>query len=220
MDESVSNTLLSDIVLVDIIGFSKLDIVSQREIITYISKSYQKMISAMLENSNMLLKQLLTGIVPTGDGFFCILNPQFRGYGAILALAFNHLSELISKKYNYFQGIRIAVHTGRVHRFIDILDHENYVGHGMNECERYLSAQSHQISTVIISAKAYESLEQFLFTHQDFNSLLMEREFKFSPPFTFNDKHHVTHTAYTIWMRQGGIINPPHIKFNRRKYAL
>jgi len=213
MDEPVSNALLSDIVLVDIIGFSKLNIASQQEIISYISKSYKKMISTMLENSNMLLKQLLTGIVPTGDGFFCILNPQFRGYGAILALSFNHLSELISKKYNYFQGIRIAVHTGRVHSFIDILDHENYVGHGMNECERYLSAQSHQISTVVISDKAYESLEQFLLTHQDFHSLLIQKEFKFSPSYIFEDKHNNRYTAYTIWMRQGSIINPPNINF-------
>lgn len=214
----MAEAFLSDIVLVDIIGFSKLDIASQQEIISYISKSYKKMITKMLKNSNLLLEQLLTGIVPTGDGFFCILNPKFRGYGAILALSFNHLSELISQKYSYFQGIRIAVHTGKVHRFIDILDHENFVGHGMNECERYLSSQNHNISTVVISDSAYESLETFLLTHQDFHSLLMEREFKFSPPFTFEDKHHKKHTAYTIWMRQGGIINPPH-NFQRSPHA-
>ncbi len=214
----MQEALLSDIVLVDIIGFSKLNISSQQEIISYISKSYKKMITMMLQNSNMLLEQLLTGIIPTGDGFFCILHPNFRGYGAILALSFNHLSELISKKYSYFQGIHIAVHTGIVHRFIDILDHENYVGHGLNECERYLSAQKRQISTVVISKKAYESLERFLLTHQDFHSLLMEREFKFSPPFIFDDKHHNKHTAYTIWMRRGGIINPPNITL-RSNYA-
>ncbi|MEA1918333.1 MAG: hypothetical protein U9N52_00725 [Campylobacterota bacterium] len=216
----MAEALLSDIVLVDIIGFSKLNVSSQQEIISYISKSYKKMITRMLQNSNMLLEQLLSGIVPTGDGFFCILNPIYRGYGAILALSFNHLSELISKKFSYFRGIRIAVHTGKVHRFIDILDHENFVGHGMNECERYISSQSHRISTVIMSRKAYESLEQFLLTHQDFHSLLMEREFKFSPPFYFEDKHKNRHQAYTIWMRQGGIINPPHITLQRSKYAV
>ncbi len=215
----MSKALLSDIVLVDIIGFSKLDIEKQQEIISYISKSYKKMITKMLKNSNMILEQLLTGIIPTGDGFFCILNPSFRGYGCILALSFNHLSELISNKYNYFQGIRIAVHTGVVHRFKDILEHDNFVGHGLNECERYLSSQKHQISTVIISHNAYKSLEQFLLTHQDFHSLLIQREFKYSPAYTFEDKHNNKHTAYTIWMRQGSIINPPNIKFKRSKYA-
>jgi hypothetical protein len=215
----VPEALLSDIVLVDIIGFSKLHIMKQQEIISYISKSYKKMITTMLQNSHMMLEQLLTGIIPTGDGFFCILNPRFKGYGAILALAFNHLSELISKKYSYFHGIKIAVHTGIVHKFKDILGHDNFVGHGLNECERYLSAQNHQISTVIISQNAYESLEQFLLTHQDFHSLLIQREFKFSPAYTFEDKHHNRHTAYTIWMRQGSIINPPNINLKRSKYA-
>lgn len=215
----MQKALLTDIVLVDIIGFSKLHISLQYEIISYVSKSYKKMLTMMLQNSNMVLEQLLTGIVPTGDGFFCILNPRFRGYGAMLALSFNHLSELISKKYSYFRGIRIAVHTGKVHKFEDILDHDNFVGNGMNECERYLSSQNHQISTVIISKEAYESLEQFLLTHQDFHTLLMEREFKFSPEFVFEDKHGIKHSAYTIWMRQGGIINPPHFTLRRRKYA-
>lgn len=214
----MAEALLSDIVLVDIIGFSKLTITAQQEIITYISKSYKKMITTMLQNSNMLLEQLLTGIVPTGDGFFCIINPKYRGYGAILALSFNHLSELISQKFSYFKGICIAVHTGKVHRFSDILGHDNYVGPGMNECQRYLASQTHNISTVIISDKAYQSLETFLLTHQDFHSLLMEREFKFSPSFTFEDKHHKKHTAYTIWLRQGGIINPPH-NFKRSPHA-
>ena len=215
----MGKALLSDIVLVDIIGFSKLDIAKQQEIISYISKSYKKMLTLMLHNSNMILEQLLTGIIPTGDGFFCILNPIYKGYGAILALSFNHLSELISKKYSYFQGIRIAVHTGVVHKFKDILEHDNFVGHGLNECERYLSAQKHQISTVIISQNAYKSLEQFLLTHQDFHSLLIQREFKFTPAYTFEDKHKNTHTAYTIWMRQGSIINPPNINLKRRKNA-
>ncbi len=208
----MNRALLSDIVLVDIIGFSKLTIIKQQEIISYVSKSYRKVIEKMLKNSNMLLEQLLTGIIPTGDGFFCILNPEFKGYGAVLALSFNHLSELISKKYGYFQGIRIAVHTGVVHKFKDILGHKNFVGHGLNECERYLSAQKHQISTVIISKNAYQSLEQFLLTHRDFHSLLIQKEFKFSMPFVFEDKHKNKLTAYTIWMRQGSIINPPNIR--------
>ncbi len=202
---------LTDIVLVDIIGFSKLDITVQHDIITYVSRSYRKMIMAMLRHSNLTLEQLLSGIIPTGDGFFCILNPLYRGFGPILALSFNHLSDLISQKFPYFKGIRIAVHTGEVQRFDDILNHENYVGYGLNECERFISSQKHHISTVIISSDAYKSLESFLQTYHDFHALLLEREFKFSAPFTFNDKHNRHYTGYLIWMRQGGIITPPKI---------
>jgi len=205
----VKHAILSDIVLVDIIGFSKLDIDAQQQIISYISKTYKKMIDTMLRYSHLRLDELLVGIIPTGDGFFCILHQHYRGFGAILALSFNHLSEQITKKYSYFRGIRIAVHTGEVHQFIDILGHNNFVGYGLNECERYISSQDHQISTVVISEEAYLSLEIFLKRHKDFHELLIAMEFKFSPPFSFQDKHGNTRSGYMIWMRKGGIINPP-----------
>ena len=180
------------------------------------SQTYRRTIDTMLHNSHLKPDELLINIIPTGDGFYCILHPRYRGFGAILALSFNHLSELISNKFPYFRGIRIAVHTGEVHRFIDILGNENFVGYGLNECERYLSSQNHQISTVIISEEAYHTLELFLTRFKDFHSLLVELGFKFSPPFTFKDKHGILHTGYMIWMRKGGIINPPNLSRSKR----
>jgi hypothetical protein len=205
----VSESLLSDIVLVDIIGFSKLSLERQLEIISYISKSYKKLINKMLANSDLTLEAFLSGIIPTGDGFFCVLNPAYKGFGAILALSFSHLSDLIAHKYPYFKGIRIAVHSGEVNRFTDILGQDNYVGYGLNECQRYISSQEDHPGTVIISDKAYSALEGFLIRHRDFHRLLLLREFKYSTPFIFTDKHHYQYTGYLIWMRQGGIINPP-----------
>ncbi len=207
---------LSDIVLVDIIGFSKLNIDQQYEIITYISKSYKRLIKKMLKNSELTLETFLSGIIPTGDGFFCVLNPTYKGFGAILALSFSHLSELISNKYAYFRGIRIAVHTGEVSHFSDILDQDNFVGYGLNECQRYIVSQEHHASAVIISEAAYGALEHFLFLHKDFHRLLILREFKHSAPYVFTDKHHNRYSGYLIWMRQGGIINPPSLTPNQR----
>lgn len=205
---------ITDIILIDIINFSKLSANQQLEIINFLTKSYSNMIVKMLANSNMKLEKLILGFVSTGDGFFCILNPRLKGYGAILGLSFNHFSEHISKKYPYFEGIRIAVHTGEVHEFQDILGHKNYIGDGLNDCARYLELKEYTISTVMISDMAYNSLKKFLELYKDFHTLLVEREFKHSREYTFEDKHGKKKKGYLVWLRKAGIINPPNINFN------
>lgn len=205
---------ITDIILIDIINFSKLSANQQLEIINFLTKSYSNMIVKMLANSNMKLEKLILGFVSTGDGFFCILNPRLKGYGAILGLSFNHFSEHISKKYPYFEGIRIAVHTGEVHEFQDILGHKNYIGDGLNDCARYLELKEYTISTVMISDMAYDSLKKFLELYKDFHTLLVEREFKHSREYTFEDKHGKKKKGYLVWLRKAGIINPPNINFN------
>ncbi len=205
---------MTDIILVDIINFSLLSAEQQVEIINFLTKSYKNMLLKMLENSNMKLKKLILGFVSTGDGFFCILNPRLKGYGTILGLSFNHFSEQIAKKYPYFEGIRIAVHTGEVREFKDILGNKNYIGDGLNDCARYLELKEYTISTVMISDTAYESLKKFLELYRDFHTLLMQREFKHSREYVFTDKHKKQKKGYLVWLRKAGIINPPNINFN------
>jgi len=206
--------LITDIVLIDIINFSQLQSHEQLEIVTFLTKSFRKMIETMLVNSNMSLQRFMIGFVSTGDGFYCLLNPRLKGYGAILGLSFNHFSEHISKRYSYFQGIRIAVHTGEINEFTDILGNKNFIGDGLNDCARYLEIKNFSISTVIVSLEAYESLKKFLDIYKDFNILLAQREFKHSNDFIFHDKHGNEKRAYHIWLRKSGIINPPNINFN------
>ncbi|NCO01256.1 MAG: hypothetical protein GW906_05460 [Epsilonproteobacteria bacterium] len=208
------NVWSTDIVLVDIINFSKLTSNQQFEIIDYITKSYSKMIEKMLTSSNMTLSRLVLGFISTGDGFYCILNPKLKGYGAILGLSFNHFSEHISKKYPYFEGIKIAVHTGEVHEFRDILGNKNYIGDGLNDCARYLEFKNYTISTVMVSESAYENLIKFINIYKDFHALLLQREFKHSAMHSFHDKHGGEKKGCLIWLRETGIINPPNLKFN------
>jgi len=214
MKKDTKKTIHTDIILIDVINFSKLDSMQQLEIINFLTKSYSKMIEKMLINSNMTLSKLVLGFVSTGDGFFCILNPRLKGFGAILGLSFNHFSDHISKKYPYFEGIRIAVHTGDVNEFQDILGNTNYIGDGLNDCARYLEIKNYTISTVMISDIALESLKKFLDLYKDFSTLLSEREFKRSQMYTFHDKHHKEKNGCLIWLRKAGIINPPNINFN------
>lgn len=206
--------IFTDIVLVDIINFSKLTDTQQLEIINFLTTSYKKMIEKMLHHSNLTLSKLLLGFISTGDGFYCILNPKLKGYGTILGISFNHFSDQISKKFPYFEGVRIAVHTGEVHPFKDILGHQNYIGNALNDCSRYLEFKNFTISTVMVSEAAFEILRGFLQRHTDFHKLLSQREFKHSKSYTFYDKHGKEKKGCLVWLRKSGIINPPNIHFN------
>ncbi len=206
--------LTTDIVLIDIINFSKLNNIAQLNIIEYLTKTYTKMIELMLENSNMPLKRLILGFISTGDGFYCILNPRLKGFGVILGLSFNHLSQEISKKQSSFEGIKIAINTGKIYEFVDILGHKNYIGDGLNDCARFLEFKNHTSSAVIVSESAYASLKKFLDSYQNFHNVLIQREFKHSTPYMFKDKHNQTREGRLVWLRKGGIINPPNTNFN------
>lgn len=214
MAKKVSNNYTTDIVLVDIISFSELTPIQQLELIEYLTKSYSRMLEKLLSNSDMQLSQMVLGFISTGDGFYSIFNPKMKGFGTILGLSFNHLSELISARFPYFKGIRIAVHTGHVYEFTDILGHPNYIGDGLNHCARYLEHKDYSISTVFISTEAYASFKTFLELYPDFEALLVEQQFKRSRLQTFKDKHDNSWSGYLVWLRKGSVINPPHIKFN------
>ena len=214
MAKEKSRSYNTDIILVDIISFSTLSTSEQLELIEYLTKSYKRMINKLLSRSDMTLSKLVLGFISTGDGFYCILNPRIKGYGAVLALSFNHMSDLIAEKFPYFQGTRIAVHTGNLYEFTDILGHHNYIGDGLNHCARYLEHKDFSISTVIISKDAYEFLNNFLEMYPDYAALLLEQQFKRSRLQTFKDKHDISWSGYLIWLRKGGVINPPNINLN------
>lgn len=199
----------TDIVLIDIIDFSRLSMEEQLELISYLSLTYKKMIQKMLKSSGISMDKMLQGIIPTGDGFYCILHPSLKGFGPILGLSFIHFSDFISQAYPYFKGIRAAVHTGLIHHFEDILGNINFVGDGLNECSRYIEIKNLIISTVMISDKAFETLQNFLEEHPDFKHLLDTCEFRYSSLHTFADKHNITRSGYLVWMRKGAIIPPP-----------
>jgi len=203
----------TDLVLIDIINFSLLTTKQQLEIINFLTRSYKKIIERVLENAKLPLNELVLGYIATGDGFYCILTPKFRGYGTILGLSFNHFSEQLSKKFSYFQGLRIAVHTGRINQFIDILGNKNFIGTGLNDCARYLENKDFNISTVMISDTAYYNFQRFLTVHKEYNQLLIKREFKKSALYTFQDKHATEKKGYRVWLRKSGIIIPPIYKF-------
>ncbi len=201
--------VVTDIVLIDIINFSLLDPEKQLQIIEFTTRSYQKILKKTLESAQIELHEFILGYIPTGDGFYCLLQPRFKGFGVILGLSFHHLSEEISKKFSYFHGIRIAVHTGSLYEFTDILNNKNFIGSGLNDCARYLSNSEFSISTVMVSQSAYDNLKSFLQTHPQYDNILNQRDFKHSQAYTFYDKHGNEKRGYRVWLRKSGIITPP-----------
>lgn len=206
--------LHTDIILVDIINFSQFESHKQLEIINFVTSIYKKMVQQMLQNSNMSLDKFILGIVSTGDGFYCILNPRLKGYGALLGLSFNHLSQEITKKFQNFRGMKIAVHTGEVYEFKDILGQKNFIGSGLHECSQYLDFDNYSTTTVMVSEYAYESLKKFLSIYEDFKTLLVQKDFKYSKQYTFKSHNFEEKKGTLIWLMQPGIINPPNINFN------
>lgn len=203
--------IVTDIILVDIINFSILSSSQQLEIVTFLTKSYKKVIEKIFSNSKVSLPSLILGFVSTGDGFYCILDPKLKGYGMFLGLSFNHFSEQIAKKYPYFQGIKIAVHTGEISPFIDILGNQNFIGEGLNDCARYIEFKNFTVSTVMVSDVAYKELKKFLKFHKEFENILADGDFKHSVLYTFSDKHGNKRKGYLVWMRKSGIITLPKI---------
>ncbi|MBA1437997.1 MAG: hypothetical protein FAF05_03245 [Epsilonproteobacteria bacterium] len=210
----MKNVITTDIILVDIINFSTLPFSQQLEVVTFLTKSYKRVIEKIFSNSHTSLESLILGFISTGDGFYCILDPKLKGYGTFLGLSFNCFSDQISKKYPYFHGLKIAVHTGNVAQFTDILGNTNFIGEGLNDCSRYIEFKNFTISTVMVSDVAYKEFKKFLKLHKDLEMLLIKREFKHSSLYTFNDKHGKRKKGYLVWMRKSGIITLPKLISN------
>ena len=210
----LKNIMNTDIVLIDIIGFSNNSTQQQLQIITYLTKIYIKMLQTLLDNSQMSFNKMIEGIIPTGDGFYCILNPKLRGYGVILGMNFIYFTEHIMERHTGFSGIKVAVHSGELYPFTDILGHTNYIGDGLNDCARYLQIKNLSESALISSVSAFETFEKFLNFHPDFKELMMQRELKRSSLHEFEDKHGKIRTVYLVWLRHSGVVNPPNINFN------
>jgi uncharacterized protein YbcC (UPF0753/DUF2309 family) len=204
--------IFTDIILIDIIHFSKLTLDEQLDVITFLTQSFKKVIDKILFNSSMKLPDLIEGFISTGDGFYCILNPKLRGYGTLLALSFNHFSDFISTKHTYFSGVRIAVHTGYIHPFYDILNNKNFIGDGLNDCSRYLEFKNYTISTVMVSSDGYNHLKNFVSRYKNYEKLLIDMDFQRSALYSFKDKHNNKKTGYLVWCRKAAIITPPKLQ--------
>jgi len=80
--------------------------------------------------------EFVLGIIPTGDGFYTILSQSQKGFGAIYALFLKNIAKKLFV-YDYFNGVKVAAHTGYLIPFMGVDGAQNFIGNGMNQCARF-----------------------------------------------------------------------------------
>ncbi len=212
---SKKHLIFTDIILIDIIDYSKLNNMQQFDVVDLMTKFFKRAINLMLSKSKIPNSEAILGFIATGDGFFVILAPRLKGYGVIFALSLKNISNSIHKKINYFKGIKIAVHTGYLMPFSDILNHQNFIGDGLNNCARYLEFKNPNIydyfptGYIIISRDASKYFMNFLSENKKISDLINDLGFHTSKEIMFEDKHKHKHYGYYIWTDKEVIITPP-----------
>jgi len=177
--------IVSDIILIDIISFSKLSLEQQ-----FISA--QLLTDMLSETRTKLIGHGASGfiyaMIPTGDGFYIILEPNYAGYGLLFALSLrNNTLNLLKKTNSLFQGVRLSVHLGSGAKFQDVNGGTNYVGPGLNYAARLLSINPDQKqdakqfyghdNLVIVSKSAWDQFNEVLEPqkHKDYYDALKLR---------------------------------------------
>lgn len=206
------NVILTDILLVHIIDFATFNNTKQYEIVNTFTKFAEKAIELIFSKSHFKQNEAILGFIATGEGFFLILSPNLKGYGVILAMSLKNLTTTITKKLRYFKGIEIAVHSGEVMPFSDILDSQNFIGDGLNNCARYLEYKNDEAMEyfkdgyVIISLEASKEFMKFLEKNKKIQELLESLGFNVSKEIFFQDKHKFKHYGYYIWTNKRQVI--------------
>lgn len=218
---------VTDILLFDIVGFSKLSNDDQFITASIITEKLKETTGILMSQTFLERHEVVLGFIPTGDGFYVILQPEFAGYGVFLAISVRSSILLASKQMdNLFTGVKSAVHLGYAILFTDITGNENYVGDGLNDCARLLCASVEKSPTegiptdenyIIVSTSAYDQFEKVYPQSDQILSFFNAIDFGKSDRFSIVDKHGKEHHAYFIeCSRHVAIKPPPPPDLNRR----
>ncbi len=197
--------LHTDILLVDFVGFSKLDDAGQYVAMSVVSRIMGNVLDKLARESFGKSLNMAIGWVPTGDGFYIILNPLATGAGVFAALGMRHVLMTRVNQTVGLKGVRCAVHHGPCVPFDDVTGKRNYIGSGLNDCARLLSLPAELVESgrrfhrddnfFIASTRAMD----FFFTaypQDDIQGYLDVSGWRQSARQTLIDKHGKAHTFY------------------------
>ena len=192
-------TYVSDIILLDINGYSSLSTELQLESALYITSQLNAGLNFLLAQVNRQANEIVLGFIPTGDGFYVILRPALAGYGIFLAITLRAV--LLMKRSGHklpFSGVRLAVHNGEIAPFTDIVGKPNFVGGGLNSCTRLLSARAEHSpdpsipmdkNSIVVSDTAYHRFRALCGDDTEMNDFLASMQYKETDWFEISDKH-------------------------------
>jgi hypothetical protein len=198
------------IILVDIIGFSKLSNNRQYQAVQALQETTIKLLPDLGVNlSPQVRKAMIIGFIPTGDGFYLILHINLASYGILLGLALRNQLIAILKVAKVYHGVRVAVHFGVAIPFKDITGRLNFVGDGLNDAARLFEAKegsktldiikafSKDDNYVLASRAAFKEFKEF-FDKEEMSDSNPLRYVKYSTEFTIIAKHKKKHVAMAI----------------------
>lgn len=210
------------IVLTDIVGYSKLRTIQQVAALESVKSVVRTgLLPAYAAASQLRVEQMVLGFVPTGDGFYWVLNSGLEPWAPLLAIGLRNAGVLVSKQLRDV-GItvkfRVAAHCGEVAQISDIADHPNFVGDGMNDCARLLGGTPPQKVAmeafaggpdyVVASRSALDKLKNAIGV--DPTGWLPKIEWREGGDITIEDKHAKTHVARSIEASRYVSLAPPH----------
>jgi hypothetical protein len=144
MSVGISDFQQAFVLLLDINGFSELSDDAQVKLIRLVNKVTDGLIS----NGGYQKEKIIRGYATTGDGFYLIgdyVSSQVWSQVYIF-LAFSLRNAILRDVAQTKDklGVKIAIHFGRVLRFLDITGRPNFIGSALNECSRLLNPENRE----------------------------------------------------------------------------
>jgi hypothetical protein len=217
--------ITTDIVLIDIVGYSLLSDEEQLLAVDVVNTYLSQQILFLSELMNLRKEEVIIGFIPTGDGMYILLNPQVCGYGIMLGPSIrNYLLWISSVELNsLYKGVRAGIHMGKVLTFNDVNGCRNYVGGGLNDCARLLSITDEAATAfggdtnyVVASESACFWFSK-LYKGDEAERFLSTMKFKMSDQIQITDKHKKIHSAYLIDLSRCVQIQPPNFIRPRKR---
>lgn len=213
-----ATAILTDIVLLDVVNFSKLDDSAQLVAATRINHGIRTFLDILPSQSLLQHDEVVLSVIPTGDGFYVIMHQELAGYGPLFALSLrNHFLATMTPDSPLAGGIKVAAHLGTALPFIDATRRVNYVGHGLNDCERIMRdrrvrERARQFAGdenyVIASRSSWERFHE-CFPTDEFGDFFRVIGFRNSEEIEFADAHGRTHAARAIEISRLVSVPPP-----------
>lgn len=197
------------IILIDIRGYSELSDDQQLQVIQSVSVELE----SFIREGGYQKEQIFSAFIPTGDGFYIVGHETMSLFWGQMCIVFAiSLRNLLLKKFQEVRltcdGVRTAVHYGTTRTFIDIAEHENFVGSGMNETARLLAPINEQ-EVSAISQKFYGHENSVVVSKLALDKLqeLPKTAIRLSDEFFIQAKHERSFACKFIDLPEGRVYN-------------
>jgi len=216
-NNKIVRSVETEVVLVDFKEYSCLSFDNQVASVIIASGELEKFLNISSTQSACSVDEVVAGFVPTGDGFYIVLQPNIVGYGLILGLSVRSILLNYPKgDKDILRGIRTAVHRGAVAEIVDITNRNNYIGPVMNDCARLFQVECAKAPVgflpddnyVFCSKTAFEAFSK-VFNYADEKCYFRQMGLLRTEWMNLTDKHNNVHVGAFVELNRKVWFNPP-----------